>query len=229
MSFKSVKKENVNVKMVGVRPLNNKFMMATVVVMENKENGRVLEDVVVMPLESFGNDKLNMAMDETLKKFFGKVDSVVTVDKSVDKVVLEEGAAVKVKTDLKVKIGDTELPPETVEKIPVVKKKARKKRALKPKEVVVPENPFKEDDVLDVIVPKVYYDPKNPTHKAALNQAVADLFGDEWRKNKELKDSVMAAVPPLKKMKCLHENGTILEETLEYFKKEVKHANGQTK
>lgn len=204
--FKKVQENKVSVKLVGLRPLNKDFYMATIVVAE--KDGRVFEDIVVMPVAGFSNDRLDAAMELTLEKFFA--------------------VAPKTEEKIEVKIGDTPVEvkaePEPVKK-KITKKKARKNRKTKEVETTIKdeENPFKDtDDVVEVIAPKVVYDPKNEAHKLNLNIVVSDLFGSDWKGKKKLKDAVLKAVAPLKKEKCMHEGtGEVSEETLKYLEETV--------
>ena len=88
-----------------------------------------------------------------------------------------------------------EEPKPEVEKVPVVKKKARKKRStiakkkeepkVEPKEEVKPAED--EDGVVVMEAVKLKFDKTNDAQKDALRQMLADLLGAGWKDSPEKK------------------------------------------
>ena len=220
--FKTIKDEGIDVRLAGIRPLNNKYMIGTVVVRQGPE-GRHLEDKFVVAEENLTEEYLDEALIKVVKKFLG-VDSV---DKAVDKKPKQ-----KATEEVKVMIGDTPVEKTAVKRAvkKITKKKTMKNRKTKSVVKEMPEdNPFREDPIIEMATPIVPYDPKNEVHKLNLNNAVVGICGKDWKTVKHVKEAVLRAVQPLKKQKCMMEDtGDVTADTITYLTLEVNHALQQS-
>ena len=218
--YKEAEEQGVSLRVHNIRTAYGYWMLN---ITAWKEGGRSLESFYVRPENLTLEEVLECCKREALATFFGQTYSVISVDKSVDKVVLEEGAAVKLevgKLDTDRPVGymdnDTQIGQEKPkEKVKHIKKKARKPRkttAKKPEPEPVVDEP-KDDEILAIIRPTVEYDPTNELLKEALQPHLIEKFGSDWRNDAAKKLRVIALAKRLKRTKVFYED--TLELTVE--------------
>ena len=208
--YKEAEEQGVSLRVHNIRTAYGYWMLNIVTW---KEGGRSLESFYIRPEKLSLEQVLECCKKEALATFLGQTYSVISVDRSVDKVVLEAGASVKVETE---KTVDTQVAEEKPkEKVKHIKKKARKPRkttAKKPEPEPVVEEP-KDDEILAIIRPTVEYDPTNELLKEALQPHLIEKFGSDWRNDAAKKLRVIALAKRLKKTKVFYED--TLELTVE--------------
>ena len=206
MSYELLKNDNVSLKVSSVRQAYDLWMVNVTV--WDVEKQRTFEDFYVAPLDTSLVKVLDDAKDKAIRQYFGHTVAVINVDNSVDKVVLEAGSSVEVEVD-KVTTKEEAKPKP-------VKKKARRTRKKKVATDAKPAEEFKEDPVLEVIVPKVCYDPENEAHRKVLGDYLKERYGD-WKNDAGLKKKILGAVAVLKQTKCLEEGTNAIGPEMDDF------------
>lgn len=170
-----MKKLKANFKITSVRDYDKETVLINTAIWEEK--GRSLELFHARPKSMPLQEAIESVKEAALADWFGEEKKVEKKEEPKPKEEVKEEAK--------------EEPKPEVEKVPVVKKKARKKRstiAKKKEEPKVEPKPAEDEgEVVTMESVKLKFDKNNDAQKDALRQMLAELLGAGWKDSPEKK------------------------------------------